>query len=56
MDGEEIRRFDLTKDQETFTYTYEADDGDYNLIEITDQKIRIKEAAAVIKFVFAAAG
>lgn len=45
VDGEEIRRFDLTEGQGTFTYTYEADDGDYNLIEITDQKIRIKEAS-----------
>ncbi|MGG5379175.1 hypothetical protein IGI49_000585 [Enterococcus sp. AZ071] len=45
IDGEEIRRFDLVEDQKTFTYQYEDTDGDYNIIEVTDQKIRVKEAS-----------
>ncbi|OJG81064.1 hypothetical protein RV10_GL004063 [Enterococcus pallens] len=45
IDGEEIRRFNLVVDQKTFTYRYEDTDGDYNIIEITDQKIRVREAS-----------
>lgn len=45
MGGEEIRRFDLIEGQKSFTYKYKEDDGDYNLIEIVDQKIRVKEAS-----------
>ncbi|MGX7352673.1 hypothetical protein RU97_GL002354 [Enterococcus canis] len=42
--GEEVRRFDLKADQKTYTYKYEDEDGDYNLIEISGGQIRIKEA------------
>nr|WP_242704635.1 NusG domain II-containing protein [Enterococcus sp. 665A] len=45
VDGEEIRRFNLAEGQKSFTYAYNDADGDYNLIEIADQKIRVKEAS-----------
>lgn len=41
VDGTEIKSFDLSKDQ---TYKYIDDDGDYNLIEVADGRIRIKDA------------
>jgi hypothetical protein len=44
VEGEEIKTFDLIEGQETFTYLYEDDDGDSNLIEIQGDRIRIKEA------------
>lgn len=44
VDGKEIKTFELSEGQETYTYTYEDAHGDYNVIEVSDGKIRIKEA------------
>lgn len=44
VDGEEIKTFNLIEGQATYTYLYEDDDGDSNLIEIQGDRIRIKEA------------
>lgn len=44
VDGQEIKRFDLVADQKSYTYNYKDPDGDYNLIEVSGDKIRIKEA------------
>ncbi|MGH1831172.1 NusG domain II-containing protein [Enterococcus gilvus] len=44
VDGEEIKIFDLSDKSQTYTYRYEEKDGDYNLIEVKDGRIRIKEA------------
>ncbi len=44
VDGQEIKRFDLVEGQKKYTYLYEDEDGDYNLIEIDGGRIRIKEA------------
>ncbi|EOT30378.1 NusG domain II-containing protein [Enterococcus saccharolyticus] len=44
VDGEEIKTFNLIEGQATYTYLYEDDDGDFNLIEIQGDRIRIKEA------------
>ncbi|MEI5990530.1 hypothetical protein A5881_002035 [Enterococcus termitis] len=43
VDGEVIKVFDLVEDGPTYTYKYEASDGDYNLIEVKGDKIRIVE-------------
>ncbi|MGM0213101.1 hypothetical protein IGI42_000634 [Enterococcus sp. AZ109] len=45
VDGEEIERFDLVEGPDSYTYTYEDPDGDYNLIEISGERIRVKEAS-----------
>lgn len=44
VNGKEIRSFDLYEGQETYTFNYEDPDGEYNLIEISGDRIRIKEA------------
>ena len=44
VDGTEIKRFDLVEGQKSYTYLYEDEDGDYNLLEIDGDRIRIKEA------------
>lgn len=44
VDGKEIKRFDLSDQQQSFTYRYEDVDGGYNLIEVKGKRIRIKEA------------
>jgi hypothetical protein len=44
VDGEEIKTFDLSDKSQNYTYRYEEKDGDYNLIEVKDGRIRIKEA------------
>lgn len=44
IDGQEKKTFDLIEGQKTYTYRYEDPDGDYNLIEVSGNKIRIKEA------------
>ena len=44
VDGKEIKEFDLIEGQDSYTYRYEDPDGDYNLIEIAGDRIRIKEA------------
>ena len=44
VDGTEIKRFDLVEGQKTYTYLYEDEDGDTNLLEIEGDRIRIKEA------------
>lgn len=41
VDGDVIKVFDLKEDGPTYTYKYEAADGDYNVIEISGEKIRI---------------
>jgi hypothetical protein len=43
VDGKEIKSFKLFKGQNE-SYRYEDADGDYNLIEVKDDQIRIKEA------------
>lgn len=42
VDGKLIKKFDLNPD-EAQNYRYIDDDGDYNLIEVKNQQIRIKE-------------
>jgi hypothetical protein len=44
VDGNEIKTFPLVAGNKNYTYTYEDAHGDYNLIEIDGDKIRIKEA------------
>ncbi len=41
VDGKKIKTFDLEKNN---TYRYEDKDGEFNLIELKDGKIRIKDA------------
>lgn len=43
VDGQEIRRFSLAENYQE-SYEYYTADGDYNLIEVQDGKIRIAEA------------
>lgn len=43
VDGEVIKTFDLKEDGPTYTYKYEAPDGDYNLIEVSGDRIRMVE-------------
>ena len=44
VDGQEIKTLDLSDKSQSYTYRYEDKDGDYNLIEIKEGRIRIKEA------------
>lgn len=44
VDGQVIKTFDLDKQEPAYTYRYEASDGDYNLIEVDGDQVRIKEA------------
>ncbi|MBA0968790.1 NusG domain II-containing protein, partial [Enterococcus gallinarum] len=44
VDGDEIKTFPLVAGSKKYTYTYEDPHGDYNLIEVDGDKIRIKEA------------
>lgn len=44
VDGKTLKTFPLKKGQGTLTYRYEDEDGDYNLIEVVDDKIHITEA------------
>lgn len=44
VDGNEIKTFPLVAGSKKYTYTYEDPHGDYNLIEVDGDKIRIKEA------------
>lgn len=44
VDNKVIKVFDLKKDGPHYTYKYEAKDGDYNLIEVDGDRIRVKEA------------
>lgn len=44
IDGKELRHFDLIKGQKSYTYKYTDKDGDYNLIEVSGDQIRIKDA------------
>ncbi|WP_297078922.1 NusG domain II-containing protein [uncultured Enterococcus sp.] len=43
VDGKEIKTFDLSDDKKSYTYMYKDKDGDYNLIEVADGKIRVKD-------------
>lgn len=44
VDGQEIKSFELSDQSQSYTYRYEDKDGDYNLIEVKGDRIRIKEA------------
>lgn len=44
VDGTEIKTFPLISGNKSYTYTYRDADGDYNIIEIAGDKIRMKEA------------
>ncbi|MBM7708465.1 NusG domain II-containing protein [Enterococcus lemanii] len=44
VDGQEITTFQLVEGKKGFTYLYEDEDGDTNLLEIDGSRIRIKEA------------
>lgn len=44
VDGQEIRSFELIEGQKSYTFLYEDPDGDSNLIEVANGRIRIKEA------------
>lgn len=39
-----IKVFDLKEDGPSYTYKYEDEDGDYNIIEVDGDRIRISEA------------
>lgn len=41
VDGETIKVFDLEEGGKNYTYRYEDPDGDYNLIEVDGDRIRI---------------
>ena len=43
VDRKELKTFDLSPGK-NYTYRYEDEDGDYNLIEVADGRIRIAEA------------
>lgn len=44
VDGTEIKTFSLMAGEKSYTYTYKDKHGDYNLIEIDGDRVRIKEA------------
>lgn len=44
VDGTEIKTFPLVTETKAYTYLYEDDHGDKNVIEIDGERIRIKEA------------
>ncbi len=44
VDGKEYKRVDLTGHSGTDTFTVTQEDGDYNTIEVKDEKIRISKA------------
>jgi hypothetical protein len=44
VDGEIIKIFDLKEDGPTYTYKYEDKDGDYNIIEVSGERIRMLES------------
>lgn len=44
VDGKELKTFDLSDKSQAYTYRYEDKGGDYNLIEVKGNRIRIKEA------------
>lgn len=44
VDGEVIKVFDLIEDGPTYTYKYEDSDGDYNIIEVSGDRIRMLES------------
>lgn len=44
VDGKVIKTFDLKEGTPSYTYRYEDPDGDYNLIEVDGDRIRIIEA------------
>jgi len=44
VDGKVIKVFDLVEDGPTYTYKYEDDDGDYNIIEVSGARIRMLES------------
>lgn len=44
VDSKIVKIFELKKDGPTYTYKYEDSDGDYNLIKVEGDRIRIIEA------------
>ena len=44
VDGKEIHTFKLYEGQKSYTFKYTDSDGDYNLIEVDGNRIRIKDA------------
>lgn len=44
VDGKVVKVFDLKEDGPTYTYKYEDDDGDYNIIEVSGARIRMLES------------
>lgn len=44
INGDEVKRFSLVEGKKSYTYRYENEDGDYNVIEIAGEKVRITEA------------
>jgi Uncharacterized protein conserved in bacteria len=44
INGEEVKRFSLISGKKSYTYRYEDEHGDYNVIEVAGDKIRITEA------------
>lgn len=47
VDGQQIKSFPLSNNQKHYTYKYTDADGDYNLIEIDHEQIRIKQASCL---------
>ena len=43
-DGEQLKQFNLTTHKGVTTWRYEDADGDYNIVEVRDHKIHVKEA------------
>ncbi|WP_270598530.1 NusG domain II-containing protein [Enterococcus asini] len=44
INGDEVKRFSLVDGKKSYTYRYENEDGDYNVIEVDGEKVRIIEA------------
>lgn len=44
VDNKVIKTFELKKDGPTYTYLYEDEDGEYNLIKVEGDRIRIIDA------------
>ena len=44
VDGKQVKVFDLSENGQHYTYRYEDKDGDYNIIEVNRNQIRMKEA------------
>lgn len=56
VDGTEIKTFPLMAGEESNTYTYKDEHGDYNLIEIDGDRVRIKKQIAMTRSAYVEAG